>query len=762
MAGEIKFLRFDDGVTVNPPDSLFVEIGALSTYVDDAAYVAAKASAAALGDIYLNSTSNLVRYYNGSAWGFLVSESGSQDLTNKTSIGIGTASVDASSILDTVSTTKGTRPAPSMTQTQRNDIGTPATGLMVYNTTVNQYQMYNGTSWSDLGGGGTGEINYISNGDAEDTSATGWATYDDGASATPVNGTAGSSSTLTLTNQSTTKIRGDYTFKLAHSAADGQGEGISYDFAIDKADQNKMLKLAFDYNTDGTYADGDLVVYIYDVDTSTLITPSVTSIAGWDKDNSGSQTFMASWVSTSSTNYRLIIHVATISPSTYDLYFDNVVVGPGSIQMGAALSPWQNFTPSDTSYSWGTVSASSFYYRQVGTSIDVTSRIVLSSAITGTFALAPAEILPPTLTVDTSAVPSETVSGYWWGIDASTGNDYSGIVLWNGSNFYLVTSNNDLVAASSPFASWASSDRFAITLTNVQIAEWAGAGNLYAGQNDVEYYSVGGTWDADSTTTVQGPGGVAMGGTLGAMRTKTITLNSAMQPTDSLELEMSRDGVIWSPMIGTVTSGNKAVGCMYNNSGSFVGCAIMKATSTSIYVYFGQYAAIENDDGAGYNWGTDYWRVKRTRAGNPVGFGIASGGKSGLISAYEEGTWTPTRNSSANLSTSPVFGTAGYTRIGNFVMAYIDQISNLTVTTGGTTYTWLEINTTGLPGLTNTTVFSGGANCNVTASPYEAVAVTIQDSSASTTRLFMRLDVNNGAASGDTLNLVAIFIMYKI
>ncbi len=44
------------------------------------------------------------------------------------------------------STTKGFLP-PRMTTTQRNAISSPATGLMVYDTNLNQPFFYNGTAW---------------------------------------------------------------------------------------------------------------------------------------------------------------------------------------------------------------------------------------------------------------------------------------------------------------------------------------------------------------------------------------------------------------------------------------------------------------------------------------------------------------------------------------------------------------------------------------------------------------------------------------
>jgi hypothetical protein len=62
------------------------------------------------------------------------------------SVGIGVASPSASAILQVDSTTKGMLP-PRMTTTQRDAITSPATGLIVYDTTVNKLSVYNGTTW---------------------------------------------------------------------------------------------------------------------------------------------------------------------------------------------------------------------------------------------------------------------------------------------------------------------------------------------------------------------------------------------------------------------------------------------------------------------------------------------------------------------------------------------------------------------------------------------------------------------------------------
>jgi hypothetical protein len=66
-----------------------------------------------------------------------------------TDSGAGAPQANASAVLDLTSTSKGFLP-PRMTTTQKNAIATPATGLMVYDTTLNLMALYNGTTWTTL------------------------------------------------------------------------------------------------------------------------------------------------------------------------------------------------------------------------------------------------------------------------------------------------------------------------------------------------------------------------------------------------------------------------------------------------------------------------------------------------------------------------------------------------------------------------------------------------------------------------------------
>ncbi|MFM2177233.1 MAG: hypothetical protein RL015_1331, partial [Verrucomicrobiota bacterium] len=65
------------------------------------------------------------------------------------SVGLGTSTPDASAALEISSTTRGFLP-PRLTTAQRDAVTTPATGLFIYNTTLNRYQYRGASQWNEL------------------------------------------------------------------------------------------------------------------------------------------------------------------------------------------------------------------------------------------------------------------------------------------------------------------------------------------------------------------------------------------------------------------------------------------------------------------------------------------------------------------------------------------------------------------------------------------------------------------------------------
>jgi hypothetical protein len=100
-------------------------------------------------------------YWDGSQWVL----NSANVFNNGSSVGIGTVSPSASAALEVNSTTKGIL-LPTMTQTQRNAISTPATGLLIYQSdNTPGFYYYNGSAWTAIAGaaaGGGGAAGYSS------------------------------------------------------------------------------------------------------------------------------------------------------------------------------------------------------------------------------------------------------------------------------------------------------------------------------------------------------------------------------------------------------------------------------------------------------------------------------------------------------------------------------------------------------------------------------------------------------------------------
>ncbi|NCC23364.1 MAG: hypothetical protein EOM26_13035, partial [Alphaproteobacteria bacterium] len=112
-----------------------------------------------LSDVTITSaTSGECLTYNGAAWvdgpcDILWTAGAGDAIYYNTGaapqVGIGTDTPNASAILDLSSTAKGLLP-PRMTGGERDLIGSPATGLLVYNTTTNTVDFYNGSGWTSF------------------------------------------------------------------------------------------------------------------------------------------------------------------------------------------------------------------------------------------------------------------------------------------------------------------------------------------------------------------------------------------------------------------------------------------------------------------------------------------------------------------------------------------------------------------------------------------------------------------------------------
>jgi len=114
-----------------------------------------------IGDFYIDTLNHLLYGPYAGSWGAGVSlvgpagaagvspftQNGSDAVYTTGSVGIGLSPPNAKAALDVSSITKGFLP-PRMTTVQRDAIGSPPAGLMIYNTTTGRINVYNGSAWS--------------------------------------------------------------------------------------------------------------------------------------------------------------------------------------------------------------------------------------------------------------------------------------------------------------------------------------------------------------------------------------------------------------------------------------------------------------------------------------------------------------------------------------------------------------------------------------------------------------------------------------
>lgn len=173
----------------------------------------------------------------------------------------------------------------------------------------------------------SGIKNFITYGDAEINATTGWALYNDGASASPVDGTGGTvGAGVTLAVTSTTPNEGTYSYLWHKDGSDQQGRGMSYDFTVPKESSEQKMRIEISYQLWGTEAiSSPFTVWVYDKTGSTLLSalsPNNTETLLVQGDlywfNS---TFD---IPAGSTDLRLILHIGNTTATDWDIAIDSV------------------------------------------------------------------------------------------------------------------------------------------------------------------------------------------------------------------------------------------------------------------------------------------------------------------------------------------------------------------------------------------------------------------------------------------------------
>ena len=220
--------------------------------------------------------------------------------------------------------------------------------------------------------------NAITNPDAA-RNITGWATYKDGTSVFPFDGTGGTA-TLTWARNTTTPIGGNIAdFILSHSGV-RVGEGVSTD--LRPLIPAVMYQIKFDYKllsgtyvpTFGTaYSQG---IFIYDIPNNVLIPVSQEELA--DPSTLTGMFRGTFQTNSNSSAYRLCIHTKTSTIETFVMQFTNFEVSRPNYVSGAIVTDWSsNWTPTGA---WTNNTTYTGRWRRVGGNVEIQYAIALTGA----------------------------------------------------------------------------------------------------------------------------------------------------------------------------------------------------------------------------------------------------------------------------------------------------------------------------------------------------------------------------------------------
>lgn len=519
---------------------------------------------------------------------------------------------------------------------------TASEARVYYNTTNKQAKIYNGTSWTSLGGSGQGGINYVDDNPDAEAGVGSWDTYDDVSAVTDCTG--GGTPNITYTSQSSTVLRGDNSFKFSH---DGLGtytdEGASYSLTFDSADANRIMSLSFDYDTSSAnYDTGDLKVYfISDTGGSgsgpTVVNPSMQDIPA------GSGRFEATFVTDSETDWRLCFHVEDTDGDAWDAYFDNVKVGPDQAVFGPSIGEAE---PVNLTWTGISFSSENFFGQRIGEYMHVTGAGTVTGSVTAGIRLALTDYTIDTTKLGSTTSPEHsfgTISAFDTGSAQHIGNAAYAL---NNLRFYSDGSGTNW-QATVPFT-WTTGDTVSLDLM-IPISEWAGdTTNLAAARVEYAYNTNTSSGDTDSTSFGYGPEGVAFidftpTATQAARR---VRFQTPIQLNDVITMEYyhpTRD--CWIEF--TSYDSNTGMMPLHREYNTLYGAGIVgnnaaggTLASTDVDVVFGKYKYPSSSTygGAGASWtSTSFkWRLKKASPNAPAGVQLQTGTTPGLKQAGQQ------------------------------------------------------------------------------------------------------------------------------
>jgi hypothetical protein len=454
-----------------------------------------------------------------------------------------------------------------------------------------------------------------------------------------------------------------YVDRALKIANDGSSTGYTYYQAqLAPNDTNRLLGLCWEQKPGAGYTSSDYSLYVYSDDNSGFASPTQVALStdsgGLTAIPASSGQFCTTFSVASAEIYVQvrIQRAAGSSGATIFMDFNNINLGPGQVIQGAITTDWAAYTPTLSSSGGGVSKATSntevANWRRVGSSMEIYySYRQTSSSGAGSGSGDYYWSIPSGYTIDTSKLNVVTSDPKFAQASVGDAGAYSANASLEGAIGFAFVYNSTGIAihvahgtagnqtVGSGWYGAGSDNNIQYTFhAFVPISQWAGSGVVNLAQNSIEFASVGGTWDAASTTTVYGPSGSAMGGALTAARDKTITWQTPILPTQRVQIWASKDQVSWFPINGAqLGSGNDAVipGTLADGSVAAGVSVRPGATAYETIVTFARYLKVANDDAPTTDWPSSaaYWVATKSIGALPLGFNVVSQFSSGLMPA---------------------------------------------------------------------------------------------------------------------------------
>ncbi len=504
------------------------------------------------------------------------------------------------------------------------------TCILVSGTTAASWSVqYSSLSGS---GSGSGELNLIANpsdaGNWTRTGTTGAAGNDPATTTTAAD--------LPLSAAVPTAI------KLLSATSTGAEDTayVSYAFTT-PASLGAKLKVEFYMRPGSNFIASEWTVSVYQSTTRQALSTDSSSIT-YLPNASGK--FTTTFDAVASTAYTLRF-ARTVNGGTNaaQLNLANVIVGPGIQPQGAALGPWTSYTPVITN-NGSKVFTAAGKWRRHGDSMEVQMYASGDTSAAGAGASSLLASIPTGYTIDSSGLAAAVIPddrnavgfSQLYAIANANQWDTPGLVTPFSTTqvrFSRATTSGNYTTADINIARAVQIDAH----FTVPIAEWAGSGTVNLAQNDVEYASNSSTSTtaSDTTSFANGPAGSAIQSITAALN-RRVRFRSPIQATDVVEVQLSADGVRWVSAGSVITSSaNTSVGTLGYDGTDETGVGPRSSTdvaaATDIDIRFGTKRL------SATTWAsvaTFFWRVKKSAAGQAVGFGLVNPGVSaGLVSA---------------------------------------------------------------------------------------------------------------------------------